>query len=92
MGAEAEAPPTCVLISDGSVPCREVGDMSKFVRVLQLPPEKHRRSLPRQVGTNLMAAMGAVQQLCSPAASSPAGQVPSQCPLPTANHLPSMSC
>ena len=66
--------------------------MSKLVRVLQLPLEKHRRSLPRQVGTNLMAAMGAVQQLCSPAASSPAGQVPSQRPLPTATNLPSMSC
>ena len=62
--------------------------MSKFVRVLRLPPEKHRRSLPRQVGANLMAAIGAVQQLCSPAASSLAGQVPSQCPLLTANSVP----
>ena len=60
---------------------RDVGHMSKFIRVLQLPADKHKRSLPKQIGINLMAAMGTVQQLISSAAPSPAGLVRAQCHL-----------
>ena len=49
--------------------------MAKFVRSLQLPADKHKRSLPKQTGINLMAAMGVVQQLIFPAAPSPPEQV-----------------
>ena len=48
--------------------------MAKFVRALQLPADKQRRSLPKQTGINLMAAMGAVQQLIQPAAPRPPEQ------------------
>ena len=51
--------------------------MAKYVRALQLPTDKHRRSLPKQIGINLMAAMGVIQQLISPAAPSQAEQVES---------------
>ena len=56
----------------GSSLHRDVGHMAKYVRALQLPADKHRRSLPKQIGINLLAAMGVVQQLISPAASSSA--------------------
>ena len=55
--------------------------MAKFVRALQLPADKHRRSLPKQIGINLMAAMGVVQQLISPAAPSLPEQVESVGPV-----------
>ena len=55
---------------------REVGHLSAFVRVLQLPPDKYKRSLPKQVGINLAAAMSTVQLLATPAAPPSGGQVP----------------
>lgn len=54
---------------------REVGHLSKFVRVLQLPSDRHKRSLPKQIGINLVAAMDIVQQLATPAAPTSGGQV-----------------
>lgn len=75
-----------ILQSDDAVPrwhslAREVGHMAKFVRALQLPADKHRRSLPKQTGINVMAAMGAVQQLISPAAPVSPEQVESVRPI-----------
>lgn len=55
---------------------REVGHLSAFVRVLQLPPDKYRRSLPKQVGINVAAAMSTIQLLATPAAPPSGGQVP----------------
>ena len=62
----------CVLLA------REVGHLAAFVRVLQLPSDKHRRTLPKQVGINLAAAMSTVQLLATPAAPSSGGQVTSR--------------
>ncbi len=69
------------LHQDGIRLPREVGHMAKFVRALQLPADKHRRSLPKQIGINLMAAMGVVQQLIAPAAPSQPEQVDSVVPV-----------
>ena len=56
---------------------REVGHLSACVKVLQLPADRYRRSLPKQVGINLAAAMSTTQLLSTPAAPSSGGQVTS---------------